>query len=221
MPRVKASNRIGQQFGRLTVTALYGRKEDGSAIMLCECSCGAVVTVPCRGLVTRHVQSCGCLNRDLTIERSTVHGMYGSTEYTTWCGMIQRCTNTKAISYPRYGGRGITVCEAWKKFSNFYRDMGPKPSKDHTLDRMDNNGPYCKENCRWATQREQGSNQRTNRLVTLNGKTQTLTQWASESGIPLATLWARLSKYGWTIEKALTTPVNAHRKPSNGRPQQC
>jgi hypothetical protein len=124
--------------------------------------------------------------------------------------MIQRCTNPNSEYYADYGGRGITVCEDWLKFENFYRDMGDRPSKDHSIDRSDNNGNYCKDNCRWRTNKEQQNNRGNNRLLEFNGTTKTVAGWSESVGIKYDTLYSRL-RLGWSIEEALTTLPGAVR----------
>ncbi len=121
--------------------------------------------------------------------------------------MIDRCTNKNVRNYKDYGGRGISICNRWLSFENFYKDMGPKPKKSMSIDRIDNNGNYESSNCRWATQKEQCNNKRGNNIINYNGKTQTMTQWAEEIGIKLPTLHKRITKYGWSIKKAIETPT--------------
>lgn len=123
--------------------------------------------------------------------------------------MKYRCNNINAANYERYGGRGIKVCNEWQEFEPF-RDWAINNGykDDLTLGRINVNGDYCPQNCRWATIKEQNNNQRTNRLFTVFGKTQTMTQWAEEYCISKSTLWGRL-KRGWTIEEALTTPIKS------------
>jgi hypothetical protein len=109
-------------------------------------------------------KSCGCLQRESVVRKNTVHGHNRkgerTPEYGTWAAMIQRCRDPAAENWPRYGGRGISVCDRWLRFENFYDDMGTKPSPQHSIDRIDNNAGYFKENCRWATSSEQRVNQR-------------------------------------------------------------
>jgi hypothetical protein len=119
--------------------------------------------------------------------------------------MIQRCTNDQRNQFQNYGGRGITVCAAWKTFENFYRDMGDIPEEGLTLERRDGNAGYCKENCIWASQVEQQNNRRNNVLLTFNGKTQTISQWARELGLSKNTIQTRVAK-GWSMERALSQP---------------
>lgn len=206
-------------YGRLTILGESFRKEVGKqgqnyTYVECRCECGTVVTVNYSRLKNGKTKSCGCMQKELASKRLTTHGCtkhkQETREYRTWMNMLDRCRNSNHYAYCNYGGRGIKVCERWlgkTGFQNFLEDMGSRPSSAHSLDRIDNNGHYCPENCRWATKKEQGNNQRTNRLITAFGRTQTLTQWATEFGCNVDTLWRRLNKLGWPVEKALTTPV--------------
>lgn len=129
--------------------------------------------------------------------------MSTSPEFGVWMNMSDRCYNTAADSYHNYGGRGIQVCAAWRKsFEAFYTDMGPRPSANHSIDRIDNDGDYAPGNCRWATPIEQSRNRRTTRLITFGNRTQSLTEWAAELGITSTSLDSRLKR--WSLERALT-----------------
>lgn len=136
------------------------------------------------------------------------HGQAGknrTTTYRSWHMMIQRCCNPNATRFERYGGRGITVCQGWREsFEAFYRDMGKRP-EGTTLDRINRDGPYCKENCRWATRREQQSNLRSNRKISYQGETHTLAEWSRVLNLPMKRLESRLRK-GWTVERAMREP---------------
>ncbi len=128
--------------------------------------------------------------------------------YLVWYAMLGRCYNPKDSRYSDWGGRGIEVCDQWRQsFDTFSKDMGPRPTRKHSIDRIDNHGPYSPENCRWATGLQQGANRRNNQLLTLNGKTQHLHAWSRELGIPRCRLTMRLRR-GWTVERALTAPLN-------------
>ena len=130
-----------------------------------------------------------------------------STEYAIWNGMRSRCGNPNNPTFQRYGARGIKVCPAWTEdFMNFLRDMGRRPSPDHTLDRIDNDGNYEPGNCRWATRQEQCRNRRSSKFLTIGSETKTQAEWAQEAGIRQGTIYERL-KLGWSPEKAVTTPV--------------
>lgn len=126
--------------------------------------------------------------------------------------MIARCLNPKATHYANYGGRGITVCDRWRNdFAAFYSDMGPRPSPKHQIERRDNDGPYSKENCAWASQLEQANNKRNNVRLTFDGQTLTLPQWARRCHLPEKALWLRVNRHRWPAWQALTTPLNGSR----------
>ena len=127
-----------------------------------------------------------------------------------WTSMMNRCYLPSQKSYTSYGGRGIAVCARWRDFWVFVADVSPRPSKGHTLDRIDNDGNYEHGNCRWATRTEQLRNQRRNRLLTHNGRTQCLTAWAEEAGLDKAVLRGRIVKLGWSVDRAITTPTRRH-----------
>lgn len=134
------------------------------------------------------------------------HGRSRTPEYRVWQQLRQRCQNPRDPSFANYGGRGIAVCERWSvSFQAFIDDMGERPSPRHSIDRIDNDGPYAPQNCRWTEMRVQLRNRRTNNRLTFRGRTQTVTDWAAELGIAAPTLDARLAR-GWSVEKALTTP---------------
>jgi hypothetical protein len=147
-------------------------------------------------------------------------GISKTPEYRIWIGIRARCLNPNRNGYPDYGGRGITVCEEWDDFAQFLADMGPRPSPRHSVDRIDNNGNYCPENCRWATQSEQLANQNRSTRIEYNGKVQTGTEWAREFGIKERTLFGRLQR-GWDIHRALTTPVLFSNRHRSEKPTHC
>lgn len=132
--------------------------------------------------------------------------MDGTPIYGIWVDMRRRCEKENRPDYHRYGGRGITVCPEWQDFSRFYADMGDRPSPAHSLEREDNDGPYCKSNCVWATKIEQGANTRKNRMLTAFGETMTLATAARRYGISRVTIATRLNS-GWPAEKAVSQPA--------------
>ena len=136
------------------------------------------------------------------------HGHSNDRIYHIWCDMKRRCKNPKNKRYNRYGGRGICVCEEWENFENFY-DWAIQNGfeKNLTLDRIDVNGNYEPENCRWISRKEQMRNTRSNHLLTYNGDTKTMAEWAEIAGIPYSTLKQRINKYNYSVEKALTKPA--------------
>ena len=135
---------------------------------------------------------------------NTTHGMKGTPEYLAYTSMKNRCNNKHTPSFKDYGGRGIKVCERWlESFENFYEDMGDRPSKKHSLDRIDNDGSYCPENCKWSTVKEQAMNRRTTRLITYKGETGCVSYFAEKYGIKNNVLWNRIFIYKWPLSKAL------------------
>jgi hypothetical protein len=176
-------------------------KVSGSAKWRCICNCGRTTTVSGNSLREGRTVSCGCFQRERTAEQFTTHGMKGTSTYVSWHGAKQRCRNPNAGCYADYGGRGITWPEYWDVCENFLEDMGECP-EGMSLDREKNDLGYSKENCRWATKVEQSNNTRRNRVLVLNGRTQTAAQWAKETGVNYSTLLHRLGR-GWTLAAAL------------------
>jgi len=197
----------GQKFGRLTVIKKIGSNKWRKTIWLCKCDCGNEKSIIGLHLKSGNTKSCGCVRKETF--NNLKHGMAKTRFYTIWNGIKKRCNNPKYIEYKIYGGRGIKVCKSWNKFENFRDDMlesylEHQKNNDYTsIDRINNNGNYCKENCRWATMKEQNNNQRTNRLITYKGKTQNIKQWADELEINYNTLFWRINN--WSIQKALNS----------------
>jgi len=195
----------GKVFGRLTVIRRSENSTIGKVKWLCKCLCGNEKSVTSNHLQSGHTKSCGCFHTEQIKKATTRHGMRHSLIYSVWSSMVMRCTCEKDQGYKYYGARGITVCDKWLTFNGFYEDMKIGYEKGLTLDRKDVNGNYEPLNCKWVTMKEQCNNRRDNHNLTYNGKTQTISQWADELGINQGTLYSRLNRGHWSIERALTT----------------
>lgn len=206
---MKQLNLTGKRFGKLVAIKTAGKTKNGAYLWKCKCDCGNEIIANVGNMKNGHTKSCGCLRVDRCKTNFTKHGLEHTRLYGIWSDMRLRCYDEKNIAYHRYGGRGITICDEWKNdVKAFYDWATANGYKDSlTIDRIDNDGNYCPENCRWATVKEQASNRRSNILVTHNGKTQTMKEWANEVGIPYKVVWARVQKLGWSAERALTDPV--------------
>ena len=208
----KAIDLTGEVFARLTVLERAENNSRGNIMWLCKCACGNATRASSVNLKSTGTRSCGCIKREMLQAKAT-HGMSYHPLYKTWCGIIKRTTNPNASNYPAYGGRGITICERWKNsFENFVADMGEKPSRELSIERINNDGNYEPSNCIWASRGEQSRNTSRSRLITFNGKTMCLTDWAELIGINPRTLSERLAK--WTKERALNTPSNRRKAPT-------
>lgn len=198
----------GKKFGMLTVIKRDGADNQRNPTWLCKCDCGNEKIVRGNLLKSGNTKSCGCINREKVKMLNFVTGAYKSRLHRIWDAMKQRCLNQKNNNYHRYGARGIMVCEEWRNnFKAFYDwAMGNGYTDDLTIDRIDNDGNYCPENCRWATLHEQNRNRRTSRMITFNGKTQCMLDWAKELEIKPITMVARFRR-GWSVERAFNTPI--------------
>jgi len=204
----------GSRYGRLTVISEAERYKAPSGHterrVLCECDCGNRRVVLLNSVRSGRTHSCGCLANDATAarnRRNATHRMSKSPTYLCWYSMRQRCNNTHHQAYAKYGGRGITVCERWEhSFENFLEDMGPRPSAEHSIDRIENDGNYDPENCRWASATQQGRNKHNNVLLSCHGDTMCQSEWAERIGITPEGLSARINR-GWSVEDAVTIPA--------------
>lgn len=192
----------GQVFGRLTVVSLAPVRDQKTRWNV-SCICGKFRVVDQGALKTGNTTSCGCLATESKSARSRTHGLRNSAVYKTWSHIKDRCTNPRNASWEYYGGRGITLYPAWHTFENFYADVGDRPEGYQSIDRIDNNKGYEPGNWRWSTAMEQSRNKRTNVRVSHNGTNICLKDAATLVGIPYHTVYARLSRGGWSISQAL------------------
>lgn len=201
----------GQKFNRLTVVERAENTKDGKASWKCICECGNEITVIGKDLRSGNTKSCGCYNRESASIRAKKHGYSKSRIHNIWLLMKQRCFNPQQPQFKDWGGRGITICDEWlgehgaENFIKWSKENGYADNLE--IDRINNDGNYCPENCRWTTRKEQANNKRCTHFITYNGKTQSIKQWAEEIGVNYDTLISRINKYHWNIEKALTTAV--------------
>lgn len=195
----------GEIFNHLTFLSGSGRSGQRT-IWRMECECGVVKDVCAGDVRSGHTTSCGCKKGG----GPKTHGLADSREFIAWAGAKGRCLNPNNSRFSSYGGRGIKMCERWlSSFENFIADMGQKPSPKHTLERIDVNGDYSPENCKWATWTEQARNRRKVKLIEFDGRKLPLWRWAEVTGLSRGTIWGRLAK-GWTPKDALTTPSQRH-----------
>lgn len=196
----------GNKYGRLTVIQHLGVKTRRTHYWRCQCECGNIIETSGDNLKKGNSKSCGCISKECSWNKT--HGMAKTTEYAIWNSMKMRCINPNNEAYSNYGGRGIKVCERWaNSFENFYQDMGKRP-EGMSIDRINVNGNYCPENCRWATIEEQSRNKRDNVYIEYKGERKILSDWANDLNMSVAALSNRLNKYGYTIEEAFNIEIN-------------
>jgi hypothetical protein len=213
---MKANYEPGYMFGNLEFInedfhekEVTGYQKYRKAVILC--FCGRKFITRISGLLNNTTKSCGCIQKDIVRKRLMRHNMSDTSEYKTWEGMKRRCLNPDYKFYKNYGGRGITICEEWLDFRNFIKDMGKKPFKEYSLDRINNDLGYFKENCRWTTREQQDRNKSTNIYLEYNDKTYIVSDLAKEFGLEPNTLKDRLNK-GMSLEQALNKKYNYNKK---------
>lgn len=203
----------GTKIGRLTLVSSFHKPSKWGNVLWwnCLCDCGAETTARLIIMKTGLKLSCGCLRKEMASARSksmSLHNMSKTPEHRIWSGMIDRCRNPKSKDYRNYGGRGIKVFDGWaESFISFFNHIGCRPSKSHSLDRINNEGNYEPGNVRWATTREQGRNKRGTVLVTINGETASFMEWCDRIGLKDDCARRRIRVYGWSVERAVTTPT--------------
>jgi len=229
MSRGHFSNyQIGSKWGRWTIID-HAPKRGKRVYVLCKCECDTVKEIMLGALRSGKTKSCGCYRSEAAAKQMHTHG-HGRQEdrtvtYAAWKRIKQRCYNPKNIRYERYGERGIKVCEGWSSYAKFLNDLGERPAKGMSLDRINNDGNYscgqCKEcvengwplNCRWATPTMQARNKKRHRMITYEGRTQCLAAWAEEANMHQSCLDSRLKK-GMSMREALTKPLASRKKQS-------
>ena len=174
--------KVGEKYGRLTVTRMIVGKVNGQCLLEASCECGAIKIYTRGNLARGNTKSCGCFRREFVMESKTTHGKTGSREYRIWTNMKERCNRPSCDSFKYYGARGISVCKRWMKFHNFYEDMGDCPT-GMSIERMNSNDNYRPENCKWATSSEQAITKRNAKLIEHNGEILTVCQLARRLGI--------------------------------------
>lgn len=205
-----------QKFNRLTVVKYNGINNKRKHIYECSCECGNIKTTDRVALLAGHTGSCGCYFRSVCWRNRVTHGetirclsgKFNSPEYLAWSSMKERCENPTHAAYHNYGGRGIAVSQEWgRDFLVFLKSLGRRPSKAHSLERINNDLGYFEGNVKWGTKDEQSNNRRTNRVIEFEGEHKTIAQWAAQVGLSRAVIHYRL-KRGWSIKDALSRPVS-------------
>lgn len=215
----QAKDITGQRFGRLTAIKLAYIKRDFHGTKhywLFKCDCGKECIVFKQYAINGHTQSCGCYKHKRIVESKITHNLSKSRIYSIYYSMIARCNNPQNAAYKNYGGRGITVCQEWKdNFMNFYKwAMANGYTETLTIDRIDVNGNYEPDNCRWVDTKIQGRNKRTNTTITYNGETHCIVEWAEIYNISEKLLSTRL-RMGWDFYKATHTLPDEYKNRAN------
>ncbi len=201
----------GQRFGR-AIALERDCSAKGRVFWRCACDCGNIFSAPSQNLRNGQCKSCGCLQKEVFRKNVTTHGMTKTKAFRTWMGIQDRCYNEKNPKFKNYGARGIKVCDRWlESFENFFADMG-HPQPHESIDRENNDGDYSPENCRWADNKTQARNRRSNRFVVLDGESKTIAEWSEITGISQGTISERI-KYGWSDRDVLTKPASSNGKP--------
>jgi hypothetical protein len=207
---MKLIDRTGERYERLVVLGRAPNKSatDTNARWACKCDCGTFTIAYGQDLAKGKVKSCGCWNA----ERIKSHGMSRTHVYGIWKAMKARIADEHGAKAHIYAGKELQP--EWEAFEAFYADMGEPPTKRHTIERMDGNLGYLRGNCKWATYAEQNLNTSQNHYLEFDGQRMTVTEWAKKLGMDRRVLFSRICTYGWTIERALTTPVRPKRSNS-------
>lgn len=196
---------VGKKFGRLTAIQEIAERQNGCVRYLCSCDCGQTAIVRSHWLFHGKTQSCGCLHQERVGDKFRTHGLSKTWLYQRWAAMMARCYRKTYPFYSNYGGRGIRVCKRWHDPVKFIRDNEEISKQELTIERKNNNGHYSPSNTTWIRKERQSNNRRISRFITLNGRTMTMVDWDTALGLN-GNLRSRLHR-GWSIEKALTTPL--------------
>lgn len=221
----KKNDHSGEQYNRLTLIERVKDEVSPSGSIteryLCRCECGVEKVIAWKHIKSGNIKSCGCYRNDKKSEiykqvseklsvRNTIHGMTGTRLYRIWGNMMSRCSDRNNPAWENYGGRGITVCDEWHDSDSFFNWAFSNGYNDKlTLDRIDNEREYSPNNCRWADRTQQANNKRSNVMITYNGQTLTMAEWAKVLGINYKVLHNRF-RLGWTIDRAFNQPVRPH-----------
>lgn len=206
-------NIAGEKYGRLIAVEWTGNACSSGRLWKFKCDCGAEIIASIGQVRSGNTTSCGCFAKEKLRSRNekmAKHKCTRSPTWNSWSAMRRRCQKQDDKDYHKYGARGIVVCERWQSFENFMADMGERP-EGMTIDRVDNNGNYEPENCRWATPLQQSRNSRNSVVIEYQGEKHCVAEWAALVGIEVKTLQYRI-RSGWDVEKALSTPSMTNRK---------
>jgi hypothetical protein len=209
MRGIPVGDLTGNKFGRWTVVRMLDERIRKQTSCLCRCECGNESRVIATRMRNGTSRSCGCLNIEIVKSAKSTHGLSSTNLFGTWANLKDRCLNSESRSYKNYGGRCITVCDEWIESSQNFMEwaLSNGYAKGLSLDRINNDGPYAPENCRWTTARAQLNNRRGNIIIEFRGISQTIAQWEQQLGFKTSVLHQRIRRAKWSIERALTEPV--------------
>jgi hypothetical protein len=199
----KRLNLVGKRFCYLVCTSYYGVSEDKKrTLWYFKCDCGKEIISRADAIKRGVVVSCGCYNRKNNIPTRLTHGLSKTLSYKSWAAARDRCYNPKNPKFKNYGARGIRLCDHWHDFENFYRDMGDRPSTKYSINRINNDGDYCKENCEWAESKKQSRNKTTTRYLIINNEKIDIKTASELYGVAMSTIRYRIS-HGWNDHQAV------------------